>query len=177
MSVPLNSKLLKQFLKQAGDKLEGEWLLIGGTLLPAVGLDIRATVDIDFIGLGKKEASQTLELMEISEALGLPIETVNQAAAFFLNKIDYDKKDLIILYKGKNAVIYRPSGELYFKLKINRLSQTDAIDCTHYYNYCVSQKDKIDVESLLKLLKSSIKKEQIEEKQERLKTLYELVSK
>lgn len=175
MSAVLNSKLLKQFLKKAGESLDGEWLLIGGTLLPALGVDIRSTVDIDFIGLGKKEAAQSLELMELSESLKLPIETVNQAAAFFLNKIGYDKENLLVLHKGKKATIYRPSAELFFKLKIGRLSETDAMDCAHYYKYCASHKDRIDAESLVKLLKASIKKERNKEKQKRLENLYELI--
>ena len=58
MNTPLNSTLLTEFLKRAGERLYGEWLLVGGTLLPAVGIDVRATVDIDLLGLGKKPATR-----------------------------------------------------------------------------------------------------------------------
>src|SRR5438552_100562 len=124
----LNSKLLSDFLKLAGIKLKGRWLLVGGTLLPAVGLEIRSTVDIDLIGISDKEAAQSLELMALAESLGLPVETINQAAAFFLKKIGFQEADLLPLHKGKNATIFRPSIELYLRLKIPRLSASDLLD-------------------------------------------------
>ena len=76
----LDSKLLKQFLTLATQQLRGRWLLVGGTLLPAVGIDTRSTVDIDLVGLGDKEKLQNLELMKIAEQLGLSVESINQAA-------------------------------------------------------------------------------------------------
>src|ERR1039457_2214833 len=114
----LDSKLMKKFLVKAGDLLKGDWLLVGGTLLPAVGLDVRATVDIDIVSLnanGKKGPieDQTLGLMEIAENLDLGVESINQAAAYFLKKCGYKKEDLISLHKGKKAHIYRPSVQLY----------------------------------------------------------------
>lgn len=117
--IQLNTQLLKKFLKLAGDSLKGDWLLVGGTLLPAVGLDIRSTVDIDLVGLGEREAAQSLELMELAEKLGLGVETINQAAAFFVHKAGYKKADLLTLYKGKSATIYRPSILLYWRLKLS----------------------------------------------------------
>lgn len=45
----LDTKLLKEFLKRAGERLHGDWLLVGGTLLPAVGIDSRSTTDIDLV--------------------------------------------------------------------------------------------------------------------------------
>lgn len=153
----LDAKLLKQFLKLAGANLEGEWLLVGGTLLPAVGMDIRSTVDIDLVGLGSVEAGQTLELMEIVEKLGLSVETINQAAAYFVKKVGYTKKDLLPLHEGKSATIFRPSLELYWKLKMTRLSESDAQDCKQYLNYCNNRGDKIDYGVLIKSLKTQIK--------------------
>ena len=175
MNKTLDSKLLKEFLKLAASKLEGEWLLVGGTLLPAVGLHVRATVDIDIVGLGKKEATQSLELMELAEALGLSVETINQAAKFFVEKAGYNKEDLLPLMKGKSATIFRPSVALYWKLKSSRLSETDLIDCQHYLHYCRGQNDKIDEGKLLKILNDAEKSQATPEFRKRLASLRQLV--
>lgn len=153
----LNPELLRRFLDLASQQLKGEWLLIGGTLLPAVGLHVRSTMDIDLVGLHEKEMAQTLKLMEISENLGLSIESINQAAAFFVKKVGYTKEDLIPLKEGKEATIYRPSFELYLKLKTTRLTETDLIDCLHYFNYCQSQRDKISQPQLQRVIKKALK--------------------
>ena len=172
----LDAKLLNKFLKIAGSSLEGKWLLVGGTLLPALGIDARSTIDIDLIGLGRKEADQSLQLMEIAEQLGLGVETINQAAAFFLKKIKYDESDLLLLHQGKSANIYRPPIELYWKLKIGRLSETDLLDCQQYYTYCVTKKDPINVKKLAMLLKAASAFDPSPEKSLRLKTLERLLS-
>jgi hypothetical protein len=167
----LNTKLLEKFLRLAADELTGEWVLVGGTLLPAVGIDVRTTVDIDLLGLGKAEAAQQIELMTISESLGLPVETVNQAASFFLKKVGYSKKDLIILERGKSAVIYRPSAELYLRLKVGRLSETDLLDCELYLEFCVGCGDSVDREAMTSFLTEAVGKEKSSEKRVRLQAL------
>ncbi|OFZ15982.1 MAG: hypothetical protein A2Z20_03190 [Bdellovibrionales bacterium RBG_16_40_8] len=141
---------------------------MGGALLPALGLEVRSTVDIDLVGCGKKEMGQTLEIMKIAEDLGLPIDTINQAATYFLNKVGYKKNDLILLYKGRKAKIYRPSLELYWKLKLNRLSETDAKDCYHYFNYCLENNDLFDKRKFLKRLNLLIESESSRDKSIRL---------
>lgn len=148
MKRAFDTKLLTEFLKQAGEKLKGRWLLVGGTLLPALGVNLRSTVDIDFIGLGKAEAEQQLELMELAESLGLPVDTVNQAAAYFLKKVGHSPEDLIELYRGTSATIYRPTVELYWKLKVGRLSESDAEDCLEYFKFCKRAGDRIDIDRL-----------------------------
>jgi len=168
---PLDSKCLKRFLQLAGDSLRGEWLLVGGTLLPAVGVDIRSTVDIDLVGLSSKEAAQSLELMELAEKLDLGVETINQAASYFVNKCGYKRTDLIPMIKGKSATIFRPSVQLYWRLKIARLSETDAIDCQYYYHYCISQNDPIDHKQLRSAVASAIKSEASSGKLNRLQRL------
>lgn len=171
----LDLELLQDFLKLASKDLQGEWLLVGGTLLPAVGLMIRSTVDIDLIGLGEREAAQSLELMTIAEKLGLSVETINQAAAFFLSKLSYTKKDLIVLREGKTAKIYRPSLLLYWKLKLPRLTESDLLDCQHYFNYCMGQGDRMDRGEIEKLLSLQARKDQSFERAKRLKILKSLL--
>lgn len=175
----LDVEILKKFLKIAGDHLLGEWLLVGGTLLPAVGITIRVTVDIDLIGLGEKERGQLIELMKISESLGISVESINQAAGFFLDKVGYKKDDLLVLHKGRHSIIYRPSVMLYWKLKLERLTESDFIDCQYYYHFCVTQKDIINQKTMHKMTKAYLKQEVSEgnlEKQKRLKFLNKIIN-
>jgi len=172
---PLNTRLLNQFLNLACERLSGEWLLIGGTLLPAVGIYFRPTIDIELVGLGEKEAAQTLELMDLAQSLDLPIESINQAASFFVKKIGVDKKDLITLKKGKRAVIYRPSVILYWKLKLPRLTESDVLDCEHYLAYCKGQADKFNQASLKKEVERQLEAGGTPERIARLKRLQNLL--
>jgi hypothetical protein len=172
----LNFELLQEFLKVASKDLQGEWLLVGGTLLPAVGLMIRSTVDIDLVGLGEREAAQNLELMSVAEKLGLSVETINQAAAYFLQKVGYTRKDLIILKKGKSATIFRPSVRLYWKLKLARLTESDMLDCQHYLSYCRGQGDTLDRRELEKLLATQKRDDQSFGRAQRLLILKDLLT-
>ncbi|HPI40032.1 MAG TPA: hypothetical protein PLJ21_04460 [Pseudobdellovibrionaceae bacterium] len=167
----LNSKIMKEFLNKASQRLKGEWLLVGGTLLPALGLDIRATADIDFIGLSSLEQGQQLELMQIAEDLGLSIETVNQAALFFVEKAKISKGDKILLLQSKNNKIYRPTVEFYWKLKLARFSETDLLDCQHYYQWAQHFGDAIDRNKLLKLISEVLKQPCSKEKNLRMEKL------
>lgn len=172
----LNSKFLRKFLELVSRELEGRWLLVGGTLLPAVGIDVRATVDIDLVGLGPKEKMQNLELMTLAEKLGLHIEAINQAAEFFVSKHSPTSDDMIIVVKGKRAQIFRPRVELYWKLKVSRMTEADLLDCQHYLQFCIGQKDTIDMRELDRVVHLELKKEGSSEKQDRLLKLSELVS-
>lgn len=176
MKTPLDSKRLKEFLTLAGDQLSGDWILLGGTLLPAVGLNVRTTVDIDFVSLGKTDNSQTLALMTIADSLGLPVETINSAASFFLEKLSYSKEDLLVLHKGRTAKIFRPSVSLYWRLKLARLSDSDLVDCQHYYNFCMSQKDPINIKELEQSLTVALKNNPTKEKKDKLSKLQKLLA-
>jgi hypothetical protein len=41
----------------------------------------------------------------------------------------------VLFMAGQKGNLYRPSFELYLKLKIERLSQTDIEDCILYYKW------------------------------------------
>jgi hypothetical protein len=125
----IDTALLNRFIRLAGDRLKGRWVLLGGTLLPLVGIDYRVTTDIDIVGLGTLEQGQTLKLMEIAEHLGLPVESINQAAGYFLSKQESFENHLISLHRGKSAEILRPDLFLFLALKIGRLSESDLTDC------------------------------------------------
>ena len=170
----LSVKILKQFLKIAGEELSGEWVLMGGTVLPLLGIDYRSTVDIDIVAVKdeEKKRSQSVKLMEIAEKLKLPVESINQAGEYFLHKIPCYERCLIPLHKGKNATIYRPNLELYIRLKIDRISESDLNDCLEYLNYTKKNKEKISVK-IVGYIDRAVLTASSDEKKDRLKILAE----
>ena len=171
----LDRKKLQKFLKLAGDRLKGRWVLMGGTVLPAMDVDYRTTTDIDIVSMDSAGQSATLKLMELAEELGLPVESINQAGAYFLMKIpDYDKH-LIQLYQGKSATVFRPDLTLYLQLKIARLTETDLSDCMEYLKLTVRRNEKFNAKELLRLLSREVKKAESSPRRLRLEKLSELV--
>ena len=77
---PLNTARLRAFLQLAGNRLKGEWLLVGGAVLPLLGVNHRTTLDINLVNLHDADGRQTLAMMRVADELGLPVETINQAA-------------------------------------------------------------------------------------------------
>jgi hypothetical protein len=135
---------IQALLKAAGDRLGGEWLLIGGAAAAAWFSPSRTTEDIDLISLtGTQEAR--LALMELAADSSLPIEAVNSAADFFVRRIDGWRDHLVELMRGSTAVIYRPSATLFLLLKLERLSEADLGDCLAMISYCVETGESIDV--------------------------------
>lgn len=167
----LDRKVLKKFLSLAGEKLTGNWVLIGGTLLPVLGSEFRTTLDIDLIGLTDKEKAQALQLMEIAEDLGLPVETINQAGALFLHRIRDFQTHLVPLHQGTRATIYRPDIALYIQLKIQRLTETDLTDCLEYIKLAHRLGEAVDRKALSRLLKRRLDKNPTPEKLSGLKRL------
>jgi hypothetical protein len=150
----ISKPLINKFLKKAGDKLKGEWILLGGSLIPVLGKSLRITHDIDLAGFSSKEQTQTLELLEVAEDLGIAIEAINQASVFFLHKIPNWRKDLIILHRGKRSTFYRPNATLYLTLKINRFSESDLEDCLAMLKIASELKEPIDLIRLNKSIQS-----------------------
>jgi hypothetical protein len=143
--IPLDLALLKKFLKRAGDELTGDWLLIGGTILPLMGVDYRSTTDIDLIPLGKREHnSALLNLMQLTEKLGLPIDTINSAGFYFLEKISNYSQQMVVLRRGKTATIFRPNINLFLRLKMGRLTESDLSDCLQFMKIASKLKESID---------------------------------
>jgi hypothetical protein len=156
---PLTPALLGKFLELASDRLEGDWVLLGGTLLPALGHNVRATVDIDVVSLSsERRQSQSLALMKIVEDLGLPVEAINGAAEYFLLKQTGFEKELVVLHAGKKARILRPNAFLYLRLKIERMSESDLIDCKTLLRFERDTLTEEHASSLTRLLRGEIQK-------------------
>lgn len=167
----LNEDLLKKFLKTAVKRLKGEWVLLGGTLLPYLGCNHRSTTDIDFVPIQASSNQQTLELMKISEDLKLPIETVNMAALYFLQKIPEYKKHLVVLEETKTCTVFRPDIFLYLSLKIGRLSESDLLDCLEMLKLEKDELPKGDLKKITTHIEREIEHSADEHRKNRLSRL------
>lgn len=173
----INKNLLKDFIELALSRLEGDWLLVGGTVLPLLGANHRFTQDIDFVGLGTHERSQQLEVMKIAEDLNLPIETINPAASLFVERLMSGKKDLILIKKSEKCKVFRPDTIFYFKLKLGRLSESDLSDCLEWLKMFESEINKKTILELKSLVshelrntkKNPLKKDRLETLKKQLK--------
>lgn len=154
---PINQELLASFFEMAADRLKGEWILIGGSVLPSLGRDIRSTVDIDLASKSGKGGSKQLELMEIADELGLPIEAINTAGEFFLRKIKDFEEHLIPLFSKKGFKIYRPDLELFIRLKIARLNESDLQDCTEFIRLAVEKSEPFNASKIKAFIDKEIK--------------------
>lgn len=165
----ISENLLKTFFKKASQRLKGEWVLIGGCVPIGLGLGTRSTTDIDFISRKRGDTSEALQLMEVAESVGLPIEAVNQAGAYFLRKVEDYEKHLVVLFKTETFCVFRPDLYLFLKLKISRLSDSDLSDCMAMIEFCKSELSRADQAEIRRILDEEIKKS--DSRQDRLRTL------
>jgi hypothetical protein len=167
----ISSMIMKKFLREAGERLSGEWLLLGGALLPALGIESRVTVDIDFIRISKEPFDPTLDMLKLSEKLGLPAGTINQAALIYVQKIKNYLAHLVEFYQGTKSTIFRPDATLFVLLKMKRMSESDLNDCMDFLKYAKKIKEKVDVKRLRKITEESLSKQHRSEKTLRIQRL------
>lgn len=141
---PLDAGRLGRFIRMSGDRLEGDWVVIGGCVLPLLGIAHRVTVDIDLVGPEGATGAQTLKLLELAESMGLPPEAINQAGALFLRRISGWEQRLVLLHGGRTASIYRPDATLFVQLKLGRLSEADLTDCLVMLDYARRNAEQVD---------------------------------
>ena len=127
MSV-LDRERLDALVTRICEELDGEWLLIGGAIVALWLQARRTTEDVDIIGLAGT-SRQRLALMSLAEAEGLPVEAVNSAADFFVERVDGWRSHLVVFREGKRGTVYRPDATLFLLLKIHRLDEQDLSDC------------------------------------------------
>ena len=125
----LTTATLRRFLKLAGERLTGDWVIIGGCVLPLLGIEHRVTVDLDVAGPDEADMRQSLVLMEIAEELGLTAEAINQAGAHFLRLVDDWRDHLVEVHRGTGATLHVPDATLFLLLKLRRLTESDLSDC------------------------------------------------
>lgn len=154
----MDKKLLDKFIQLLGEKVSGNWIIIGGSVLPWLGASCRHTKDIDIVGPKDSSQMDTLLIMEIAQSLGLPIEAINQAAAFFLYRISDWEKNIVLIYKGHKASVFRPNATLYILLKLKRFSEGDYEDCLNMIEFSKNKKESIRKQKILESLQKKIKK-------------------
>lgn len=125
----INSKMSNKFLDLASKELHGDWVIMGGAVMVLLGVSERFTVDIDLAGPESATQAETLKLMSIAEKIGLAPEAINQAGAFFLNRIPHWKDNLVPIIKNTQFSLSRPNSFLFLQLKMARLSESDLSDC------------------------------------------------
>lgn len=143
MSPTLDRAQIQELVHQAADRLEGEWVLLGGSLACLWLSSPRSTRDIDLVSI-RGSNQDRLSLMELAEELGLPIEAVNPAADFFLKRISDWRQQLELLLQGRRATIYRPNATLFLLLKLERLSESDLHDCLFLLDHVRSHNVSLD---------------------------------
>jgi hypothetical protein len=125
---------IHRFLDAAAAELEGDWVLLGGSAAAAWFLPTRVTEDIDLVSVSDTPEARSA-LMDLAEARGLSVESVNSAAGYFLRKIPDWRQNLEVLRTGR-ATIYRPTPTLFILLKLSRLAESDAADCAALMDAC-----------------------------------------
>lgn len=168
----IDNKLLMAFTNKAVNRLSGDWIIIGGSVLQLLNIDVRVTTDIDIAGPDSATQKDTLTLMDIATEIGLPVEAINQAASYFLYKIPVWQSSLVLVQAGKLGRILRPNTDLFIKLKLARLTPSDLDDCLAMLHYAKQQKEQIDAKSLQKLIKTMMKTETNGEKKHRMQLLF-----
>jgi hypothetical protein len=166
---PVDSKLVSAFLDRVSEHLAGDWVVIGGAVLPLVGIEHRVTWDIDLAG--PEDAPQTLEVLELASDLGLPVEAVNQAGAFFLRRIEGWRDHLVPVRKTARASVSRPDATLYVRLKLSRLSEADLADCVAYVGYARAHGEPLDAPALRKAIRKEIRVAPSSPRRSRLRAL------
>lgn len=123
----LDCAAIERIVHAIGDRLEGDWLVVGGAALALWVAPRRVTEDVDVVPM-TQTGGERLALMELALQLGVPIESVNSAAEFFVRRIDGWREQVELLYAGSRCSVYRPNPTLMVLLKLGRLSERDLED-------------------------------------------------
>lgn len=124
----LDRQRIEAIVAAVAERLDGRWLLVGGSLVALELEPNRTTEDVDLVGMDGTQAER-FALMDLAADLGLPIEAVNSAADFFVRRIDGWEAEIEVLRAGPRATVYRPTTTLFVLLKMGRLSERDLQDC------------------------------------------------
>ncbi len=152
----LSSKILIKMAEKIVAEVAGQWLIFGGSSLYLLGIDSRATMDVDVASFDMSTSDDTLKLMMIAQELKLPAETINIAGAFFLNSIPGWQNRCTVFRKGKLGKVFIPQIDLYFELKAKRMTESDLSDCLAYLKWCKLNQVKWDHDMLLEILRKAL---------------------
>ena len=167
----LDAKTLARFVVLAGERLQGEWVIIGGCVLPLLGVEHRVTVDIDIAGPDDTDMRQMLALMEIAEELDLPVETINQSGSHFLRLIEDWRERLLEIHRGVEATLYVPDATLFLLLKLRRLTEADLLDCREMLSLSRRHQMAIDKERVRVAAHAALESAPVQGRRARIKSL------
>ncbi len=124
---PLAADELRELMGRFVERVDGDWVLLGGALV-ALWLDgARETFDVDIVSRSV-DGQARLELLAFGHDEGLGPEGINSAADFFLRRLEGWEEGLVELMAGARGRILRPSITHFVLLKLRRLSEQDLQD-------------------------------------------------
>jgi hypothetical protein len=139
-NISMNSSEIIKLYKSIIKEITGSWLLTGGALLNVLGFSDRETLDIDMVPLDDIRNKDQLMIMDIAAGCGLPPETINFAAEYYVKKQNNWKNEIIVIFKNDKCCIYRPTKKLFRALKEARGTETDLADI-EIYEKCLHDKE------------------------------------
>lgn len=95
----VDAAILDRFLELAVDRLDGDWVVIGGMVLPLVGITHRVTMDIDVAG--PEGNRQMLELLQ----LAVEVDGENE---LFVYRVDLDRTLAVKSHRGTRFPLTNP---------------------------------------------------------------------
>ena len=140
----LDRRRIETVVQAVADRLDGDWLLVGGALVALWFEPGRTTEDVDLVGIGGG-AERRLELLGLASDLGLPVEALNSAADFFVERVPGWRDEVEVLRRGKRGTVYRPTPTLFLILKAGRLSDRDLLDCEGLLDKAAAESLPVDV--------------------------------
>jgi len=118
---------LDAVIDEVCEHLEGDWLVIGGAIA-ALWFSRRGTTeDVDIMGMG--DPSERYAILDFAVSRGLPLESMNSAADFFVRRIPDWRSQVVEFRRGSKGRVYRPTATLFLLLKLGRLDEQDLEDC------------------------------------------------
>lgn len=121
-------KKLNLALNHLCQKVGGEWMLLGGSLIAYDVDSTRGTEDIDLVRIDAQSPAQKVELMQEMLKLGISVEQFNSSVDFYVNQIANWKEHKVLLSSGARGKIFRPSLSLFAILKLRRGTPLDLED-------------------------------------------------
>lgn len=171
----LDAATLQRFLALAGDRLTGSWVVIGGCVLPLLGIEHRVTYDIDVAGPDEADMRQMRILLEIAEKLGLPMHAINHTGSFLLHEGGGWQRHNVELHRGSSATLHVPDATLFLLLKLRRLSESDLGDCRVMVERARRLGADIDADRIRAVTREHLERAPSPTRAERLQQLLELV--
>lgn len=127
----MNSAKIRAIIEEVCQKVGGDWLLLGGSLVQLEYDGGRATEDIDLVQIRHSHHSEVRaqdELFKAAHRQGLDPEQVNSAAKFFISELKGWESEILPLAHGPAGRVFKPTLTLFVATKLRRASEIDQQD-------------------------------------------------